>query len=311
MQPAHAPTFLFSCNAPGRLHGARGARCCGPAREPTTVARCAHRLQRATGLPWRLQNLRLSHETFISVAPHLSASSTASLALAWPSLHDIVWVDFHLAVGVFVLVPLGILFASFRNGDAHDALKRVMIGYWQASSLLMLTVFLNIAQQPIGYTTALAVQIIIPTMLYWWRDLDNEVRGLAAGGSLLERIFLLWRPAAAALGAMGALMQLTTQRCALLSSGELLDDAMCAAWLEPPFEFYNLHVGTLLGGSVPEWVFGAMGYAGLSVYASYLSYLLFMVLPRVGRQGRAPRTGLFTSVALLHSWGWLSDNNEA
>jgi hypothetical protein len=243
---------------------------------------------------------------FPDVLPLASALNEATPE----ALRRLVWLDFYFAVPLFVIAPLGIFFGSFTGGNAHDALRRVMIGYWQASSMLMLTVFLNIAEQPIGFLTALLVQIMIPLSLFWWKDLVAETKDAAMQGNLLERLFLLWRPLATVLAILGAVTQLGTLRCVGLAPEELLGDPQCAAWLEPPFEFYNLHVGVLLRGLLPREAFGIFAYTGLLVYLGYLVYIVAEVLPRVGRRGRVSRKGLFTSVRLLSSWGWIQDNED-
>lgn len=218
------------------------------------------------------------------------------------ALRALVWADFRLAVALFVLAPLGVSFASLSS-DEHDALRRIMAGYWQASSLLMLTVFLNAAAQPVGFSTAALVQAMIPLSLYWWRDLGEEVRQRAARRPL-ARFFLAWRAAASALAVAGAAGQLAFfQRCNAV--GDLLGDAQCAAWLEPPFAFRAL----LLPG-VPPSALGALGYAGLLVYLPYLAYMALAVVRRVGRSGRASRRGLFTSVSVLAAWGWIDRDSS-
>jgi len=226
------------------------------------------------------------------------------------ALRTLVWLDFELAVPLFVVAPLGIFFASFTQDDAHEALRRLMVGYWQASSMLMLTVFFNIAQQPIGFLTALVAQVMIPISLFWWRDLEEEIRVSATQGRSLERLFLLWKPLATILALAGAVTQLSTLRCLTIAPNELLSDPQCAAWLEPPFDFYNVHVGMLLQGALTRDSFGAIAYAGLAVYVGYTVYMITRVLPRVGRRGRASRKGLFTSVGLLSSLGWIRDKEE-
>ncbi|KAK4532234.1 hypothetical protein CCYA_CCYA11G3091 [Cyanidiococcus yangmingshanensis] len=279
----------------------RGAR--APAEQhPTTLGSNAGRARRCRNLnaPLKLQ------ATLIEVIPLASSLNEATSEF----LRNLVWLDFKLAVPLFVIAPLGLFFGSFTGGNTHDALRRVMVGYWQASSMLMLTVFLHIAEQPIGFFSALFVQIMIPLSLFWWKDLDAEIREAATQGSILERLFLFWRPLATALAGFGAFTQLSTLRCVGLTSEELLGDPQCAAWLEPPFEFYDLHVGVLLNGLVPREAFGIFAYSGLFLYLGYLVYMVAEVLPRVGRRGRVSRKGLFTSVRLLSAWGWIQDNDD-
>ena len=61
---------------------------------------------------------------------------------------------------MFVLIPLAIWAWSLVGQQGReDALKRIMFGYWQAASLLMFTVYLQIGAQPLSFATAAAVQV--------------------------------------------------------------------------------------------------------------------------------------------------------
>ncbi|KAK9865246.1 hypothetical protein WJX84_001769, partial [Apatococcus fuscideae] len=108
---------------------------------------------------------------------------------AW--LRSLVWNDFRLALIFFVTVPLVLWIWSLRAEQGkEDAIKRIMFGYWQAASLLMWTVYLQIGAQPLGFLTALAVQVVVPASLWWWKDLNKEV---AQGSSRLRSVFVPWR----------------------------------------------------------------------------------------------------------------------
>mmetsp|Transcript_3236 Transcript_3236/g.9882 ORF Transcript_3236/g.9882 Transcript_3236/m.9882 type:complete len:288 (-) Transcript_3236:78-941(-) len=207
-------------------------------------------------------------------------------------LRYIVWIDFRLAVILFVGYPLWLFISSFS--EENDALKRVMVGYWQASSLLMLTVFLNIGAEPIGTFTGLFVQIMIPFTLWWWKDLVEEIK---EEDTFLSKAFLLWRWPATALSLFGTVTQLNFQRCMFVP--KILDDKWCAPWLEPPFNFKDIVLPF-----APTEVLTSVAYAGLVLYFGYLAYYVAVPLRRVGRQGRKERH-CFSSVSLLRSWGWL------
>eukprot|EP00188_Purpureofilum_apyrenoidigerum_P003078 Plantae.Rhodophyta-Purpureofilum_apyrenoidigerum.ctg31311.p1 GENE.Plantae.Rhodophyta-Purpureofilum_apyrenoidigerum.ctg31311~~Plantae.Rhodophyta-Purpureofilum_apyrenoidigerum.ctg31311.p1 ORF type:complete len:287 (-),score=37.69 Plantae.Rhodophyta-Purpureofilum_apyrenoidigerum.ctg31311:116-976(-) len=207
-------------------------------------------------------------------------------------LRYIVWIDFRLAVILFVGYPLWLFISSFSENN--DALKRVMIGYWQASSLLMLTVFLNISEEPIGTFTGLFVQIMILFTLWWWKDLVDEIK---EENTFLSKAFLLWRWPATVLSVFGVTTQLNFQRCMFVP--KILDDKMCAPWLEPPFNFKDIFLPF-----APMEVLSSIAYAGLFVYFGYLAYYVAVPLRRVGRLGRKERN-CFSSVSLLRSWGWI------
>ena len=61
----------------------------------------------------------------------------------------------------FVTLPLLLwIWSLVKQKGKEDAVKRIMFGYWQAASLLMWTVYLQIGAQPISFATAAAVQVL-------------------------------------------------------------------------------------------------------------------------------------------------------
>lgn len=214
-------------------------------------------------------------------------------------LRYLVWVDFRVAVVFFVIIPLTLFFWSFADTSSKtDACKRIMIGYWQASSLLMLTVFLNISNQPIAAATGLFVQALIPVTLTWWKDLLAEID---ADDSALSCAFKAWRIPVVIAATAGVLAQLPNQSC--LFAGDPSQNPMCSAWLEPPHALYNI----ALSGVDPS-VFAGLAYAGLAIYFPYLAWLTFGVVAKVGRQGRKDRN-CFSSVSALKVLGLIDKDS--
>ena len=104
-----------------------------------------------------------------------------------PWIRALVWTDFRLAVTLFVVAPFMLLSWSVlacrpaalggreRSATAEVAL-RYMTSYWQASSLLLITVALNIQEDPLGVPTGLIAQAMIIVSLWWWKDLNGEMQ---------------------------------------------------------------------------------------------------------------------------------------
>ena len=68
--------------------------------------------------------------------------------------------NYRLAVVFLVLMPLVLwIWSLVEQTDDKDAIKRILFGYWQTSSLLMFTVYLQIGAQPLSFATAAAVQV--------------------------------------------------------------------------------------------------------------------------------------------------------
>ena len=79
-----------------------------------------------------------------------------------PWVRAVVWTDFRVAVALFVAAPFALLTASVvacRPGGGRskgdEASLRYMTSYWQASSLLLITVLFNVEAAPIGAATPL------------------------------------------------------------------------------------------------------------------------------------------------------------
>ena len=104
-----------------------------------------------------------------------------------------------------------------------------MTSYWQASSLLLITVAFNVQGMQLGVLTGLVAQAMILVSLWWWADLNDELR--LAPPSALRSSFLTWRALASVAAAGGVLVQAPFQSCVAVP--QLAADASCAAWLEP------------------------------------------------------------------------------
>lgn len=165
----------------------------------------------------------------------------------------------------------------------------------QASSLLMITVFLNIANVSVASFTGLFVQALIPITLIWWQDLAEEI---ALDESALARAFRAWRGPAIVAAAIGVVLQIPFQECNI--SANPMANPICSAWLEPPYRFHEL----LLSG-VPSDALFALAATGGTIYAVYLAWLSLVVVPRVGREGRKDRN-CFSSVSALKWIGLIS-----
>jgi hypothetical protein len=198
------------------------------------------------------------------------------------SLRAFVWNDFRLAVLFNVLMPLALWIWSLRaQTGKDDAIKRIMFGYWQAASLLMWTVYLQIGAQPVGFFTALLVQALIPVSVWWWQDLNQEVE---RDNSALKKAFVAWRYIVTGLGAIGVAAQVTQTQapCTLAKdSATLLSRPECTTWLEPPIRYK-----ALLHGSLPADKLQYIGIAGASIFAAYFIYYVLVTVPKTGRQAR-------------------------
>lgn len=211
------------------------------------------------------------------------------------SLRFVVWTDFQLAVLFFVLAPLILLglgiWSSVSSKGERDETLRLVSGYWQCSSLLLITVLLNIGALQIGAVTGLAAQVMILISLWYWKDLTDI---LDAQDDVQATVVRAWRWVATLVAVAGTAANLPFLYCTTVPS--LAADAGCAAWLEAPLTFRDL----LLPGLSQEFS-GQLGQLGLSIYVAYTIYFVFTILPSIGRRGLAKRPG-FTWISPLE---WL------
>ncbi|WP_041766342.1 DUF3177 family protein [[Leptolyngbya] sp. PCC 7376] len=187
-------------------------------------------------------------------------------------LRQLAWMDYRLAVIFTVITPIVLLIWSLVS--KIESMQRLLGIYWKVASLLMITVYLLIPSWSVGYLTGLLSRILIPISLWFWIDLNEEIRDQPA--SKLKLVFTSWRWAMTAYCAIGALINLPFFSC--IFSATTKQGAYCQVWLEAPIRYKEiLHANSSAG------FLGFLGATGLIVYGIYLlSFLIF----RLGRQGR-------------------------
>ena len=244
-------------------------------------------------------SLTLSLEPLNLLSPETTLAPLNAASEPW--VRSLVWTDFRVAVALFVVAPFALLAASVaarvpRTPDdrskSAETVLRLMTSYWQASSLLLLTVALNIQEANFGVFAGLAAQAMIVVSLWWWTDLNGEL-----DDAPLSRAFRAWRLPTTVAAAGGVVVQLPFQGC--VGAESLAGDAFCAPWLEPP----KFAAG--LVGLDASPALGAVANIGCLLYFAVLSYYATVLLPTVGRSGRAARPELmnFTPIGAWRALG--------
>ncbi len=187
----------------------------------------------------------------------------------WRSL---AWMDYRLAVLFTVLLPLVLLVLALVQ--KKDAAIRLMIIYWRVASLLMITVYLMIPGWPIGFISGLSARILIPLSLWFWVDLNDEIRDLR--NSVLKILLTSWRWAVTVYCCLGVIANFNFLSCAL--SPDTLITPACQVWLEPPLGFKAF----FHADSTPGFL-GFLGIVGLVFYGLYFGYFLIFQLAKQGR----------------------------
>jgi hypothetical protein len=189
------------------------------------------------------------------------------------AVRSLVWTDYRLALLFTVFVPLTLLIWSWVNKS--EALSLLLTIYWRVASLLAITVYLMIGGWPFSFLTALFAKVLIPISLWFWADLNEEIREQPRRS--LNLGFNAWRWAITIYCAVSAIAQLIFIRCAF--SATLFASESCQAWSEPSLMFKSAVHSGLTNGFLGFW-----GIVGLVIYAVCLGYF---VLVKLGRQGRS------------------------
>lgn len=188
-------------------------------------------------------------------------------------LQKLVWADYRLAVLFTVLTPLALLIWAFVQKS--EAIQHLLAIYWKVSSLLAVTVYLMIGGFSISFVSSLMARVLIPTGLWFWIDLNEEITEQPPNP--LKLTFISWRWAMSVYMALGAIFQINFLPCAF--SPDTLSSQQCQTWLEAPLLYKEyFHANSAHG------FLGFLGITGLVVYVVYLGYFVFI---RLGKQGRS------------------------
>ena len=193
--------------------------------------------------------------------------------MSFEALQSFVWTNYRLAVFFTVLCPLGLMIGSFMK-KTH-AISNLLIIYWRVASLLLITVYLMMAENALGYLTGLIALGLMPLSLWFWVDLNEEIVDQQGTFKIL---FTAWRWAVSLYCAIAFIFQLTSLNC--LFSGEALATDSCQVWLKPSIGFGQIFHSDLAEASGR---LGLVAVVGLIIYGLYFINFLTLRLSKKGR----------------------------
>ena len=189
-------------------------------------------------------------------------------------LRPLVWMDYRLAFLFLAIAPL--LLSIWALLKRKEAIYKLLMIYWQVASLVIITLYLLIPAWEVGFFTQIASKILIPLTLWFWVDINEEIRDLPQ--SSLRFAFTSWRWAVTLYCSLSAIASCFFLPCGLTDAAST--NSSCQILLEAPQAYralFHFKEGN-------EGFLGFLGIMGLCVYILYLAYFL---LVRLGKQGRS------------------------
>ncbi|NJK41916.1 MAG: DUF3177 family protein [Acaryochloridaceae cyanobacterium SU_2_1] len=187
-------------------------------------------------------------------------------------LRALVWTDCRLALIFMVLMPLGLLvWAIIENAQP---LSRLLVIYWRVASLFMITLYLMIAQVPLGFATLFFGMVLVPASLWFWVDLNEEIEDRQGK---LKLSLTAWRWGITLLSLATAGLLMPDLGCAVSKSA--LSSAQCQIWLEPAYGFAAfVHAGSSVS---------RISFLSTMALIMYGLYFIYFLLFRLSKQGRS------------------------
>ncbi len=187
-------------------------------------------------------------------------------------LKSLVWTDYRLALLFILIAPLILLIWSLFQ--QLPSVQRLFIIYWRVSSLFLLTIYLLIPVWNVGYITGFVARLLIPISLWFWLDLNDEIRDLRK--TKFKLFLTAWRWGVTVYCGLSAVAQIPFLSCFLAPNPTEVTN--CAVWLEAPWQYKSLMHANLNPGFL-----GFLGMTGLIFYIIYFTYFLLFRLIKQGR----------------------------
>jgi hypothetical protein len=186
-------------------------------------------------------------------------------------LRALVWLDYRLAVLLTVFIPLTLLIWALVK-RAQPIVHLLMI-YWRVASLLAISVYLFIAEIPIGFFAGTAALVLIPASLWFWIDLNEEI---ADRRDSLKLGFSAWRWAVTIFCLVSLALQVPYLNCGWAS--QIFKASDCQLWVDAPMQFWQMfHAGMKRAN------LGFYASAALMLYTFYFGYFILLKFPKQGR----------------------------
>lgn len=187
-------------------------------------------------------------------------------------LKALIWTNYKLFLLICLIVPLILSVWSLKT--QIPSLQRLLLIYWRVASLLAIAIYLFIPVWQIGYLAWFVGHIFIVICLWFWVDINDEIRDLPK--TALRLALTSWRWAVSFYGTLSAIAFIPFLRCAFVASASA--DTKCRLWLEAPWHYKAwFH---------PNSTTGFLGFLGMTGLIIYLIYFFYFLTFRLVKQGR-------------------------
>ncbi|ABX08194.1 DUF3177 family protein [Prochlorococcus marinus] len=194
------------------------------------------------------------------------------------SFRTLVWLTYKLgATFAFGLPLILLIWASIKK---EYSIVRLLSIYWKVASLIPISILLLTGDRSIGHLTSFAAPFLLVTSIWFWVDLNEELRDLPHWKPL-NFIVKVWRWIISFFGVIYLSLSFSSLSCI-----QSLSNQSCNAWKEAPIKSHIMLKGLfnfLFGANWTESLAAFLGYLAL---IAYLVGLLQWLLVRFPKQGR-------------------------
>ncbi len=184
----------------------------------------------------------------------------------------VAWTNYKLFVFICLICPLILSVWAMKSGI--PSIQRLMVIFWRVASLMMIAIYLFIPVWQIGYLAWFVAHLFVVISLWFWADINDEIRDLPK--IPIRLAIRVWRWATTFYGLAGAIVFIPFVRCAFADKAS--DELACRAWLELPWQYKDWFHSNATTGFL-----GFLGMSGLVIYLIYLAYFLTFRLIKQGR----------------------------
>ncbi len=194
------------------------------------------------------------------------------------SYRSLVWLSYRLGATFAFGIPLVLLiWSSIKN---EPSIIRLLSIYWKVASLMLISMLLLTGNRSIGYLTSFLSPFLMITCLWFWIDLNEELKELPPQKAL-PFVLKAWRWSLSVYGCFYASLSFKSLNCLNQTT-----NSQCSLWREAPSglnQVIKSIFNFLFGASWTETLSAFIGYLALIIYIVGVIQWLIIRLPKKGR----------------------------